>query len=303
MIIDIHTHLGDILYPDGGELIYKKNVRKRIFFDITSVSEFLLHNAICDAFDRWLYHRLYALATRSSRARNATATLENMRRSMDDAGVVKSACMPIPPYLTFEDLKRAQMKDQGIIPFTGVDYTTDDDIESVLKNDVAHGAKGLKLHPIIQCAPLNSEKTFQAVEAFAPYGLPVLFHCGISSYYRGAEAQNENADYGRIEYARDLVVRFPEVSFIAGHAGLYERRAVMDLLGGYKNVMVDTSFQSAGHVLELIRVFGPERVLFASDWPFGNRQPAVKIVKKACRGDAFLEKRIFYENAAELLGE
>ena len=76
----------------------------------------------------------------------------------------------------------------------------------------------------------------------------------------------------------------------------------MDLLGGFANVMVDTSFQSPGHVRELLAVFGPDRVLFASDWPFGNRKPAVRIVKKACQGDKSLEKRIFYENAASVLG-
>jgi len=29
MIIDIHTHLGDILYPDGGKLIDRKNIQKK----------------------------------------------------------------------------------------------------------------------------------------------------------------------------------------------------------------------------------------------------------------------------------
>jgi uncharacterized protein len=33
MIIDIHTHLGDILYPNGGDLIDKKGVRKKIFYE------------------------------------------------------------------------------------------------------------------------------------------------------------------------------------------------------------------------------------------------------------------------------
>ena len=28
MIIDIHSHLGDILYPNGGQLIFKQGVRK-----------------------------------------------------------------------------------------------------------------------------------------------------------------------------------------------------------------------------------------------------------------------------------
>ncbi len=304
MIIDIHTHLGDILYLNGGQLIDQKRVEKKIFFDIISLSEFMLHTGISDTIDQWLYKKVYTLVTRASRARNATATLENMRRSMDETGIVKSACMPIPPYLTFDDLRRAQAKDAGVIPFTGIDYTKEYDIDSALKADVANGAKGMKLHPIIQRVSLDMEKTFAAVEAFAPYGLPVLFHCGVSSYYLGAEQhQKENAVLGEIAYARDLVANFPNVIFIAGHAGLFQYRDVMDLLGGFKNVMVDTSVQSPGHIRELLKVFGPERVMYASDWPYGNRKPAVKIVKKACCADKALERRIFYENAAELLGE
>ena len=304
MIIDIHTHLGDILYPNGGTLIGQRNVRKKILFDMVSVSEVLLHNGVSDAFDQWLYQKTYSLVTRASRARNATATLENMRRSMDAAGVDKSACMPLPPYLTFEDLMRAREKDDGIIPFTGIDYTRGYDVASALKKDVEGGAKGMKLHPIIQRASLDMQKTFEAVEAFASHGLPVLFHCGISSYYLGEEQrQKENAALGGIEYARQLVAAFPKVPFIAGHAGLFEYRQVMELLGEFKNVYVDTSFQSPGHVRALLKVFGPDRVLYASDWPYGNRKPAVKIVKKACRGDKSLEKRIFYENVASLIGE
>lgn len=303
MIIDIHTHLGDILYPNGGQLIDQKNVEKKIFFDIISLSEFMLHSGISDKIDQWLYMRTYPLVTRASRARNATATLENMRVSMNESGVVKSACMPIPPYVTFEDLRKAQQKDDRIIPFTGIDYTKTYDMEAALKKDVEQGAKGLKLHPIIQNIALDTEKTFQAIEAFAPFQLPVLFHCGISSYYLGDEQRKkENAGFGAILYARELVDAFPDVTFIAGHAGLFQYREVMDLLGGFKNVMVDTSVQSPGHVRKLINVFGPERVMYASDWPYGNRKSAIKIIKKACGGDKLLERRIFYENAASLLG-
>jgi predicted TIM-barrel fold metal-dependent hydrolase len=167
---------------------------------------------------------------------------------------------------------------------------------------VKQGAKGMKLHPIIQRAPLNGKKTFEAVEAFSVHGLPILFHCGVSSYYPDPEKPDkENASFGEIFYAKELVAAFPNVPFIAGHAGLFKYKDVIDLLSPFKNVMVDTSVQSPAHVRELIRAFGPERVMYASDWPYGNRIPAIKIIKKACRGDSGLEKRIFYENAAALL--
>ncbi|MBI5590084.1 MAG: amidohydrolase [Deltaproteobacteria bacterium] len=302
MIIDIHTHLGDILNPGGGELIDQKGVRKKRIYDVVTQSELLCHRSVSDSFDDWLYDKLYTWITKASRARNATATLENMRLSMDAAGVVKSACMPIPPYLTFEDLHRAQLKDPGVIPFTGVDYTREYDLDAAFQKDVARGARGLKLHPIIQRVPLNSSKTMKAVEAFSVHRLPVLFHCGVSSYYLEPERlTKEDSSLGEIAHARDLVAAFPDVSFIAGHAGLFQYRDVMTLLGGFRNVMVDTSFQSPEHVRRLLSVFGPERVMYASDWPYGNRIPAIKIVKKACKGDKGLENRILYKNAAALL--
>ncbi len=302
-IIDIHSHLGDILHPDGGLLIGQKGVRKKIFYDVISHSELLLHSGFPKGTEEWFYRKLYSLVTLASRARNATATLENMSRSMDAAGVSMSACMPIPPYLTFNDLRKAQEKEPRIIPFTGIDYTKADDmIAAALADDVKQGAKGLKLHPIIQRMALNDKRTCDAVEAFSSHGLPILFHCGVSSYYREPEKKiMENAAFGEIRYARDLVAAFPNVTFIAGHAGLFKYRDVIELLSGFKNVMVDTSVQSPAHIRELISAFGPERVMYASDWPYGNRIPAIKIVKKACKKDEGLERRILFENAAALL--
>jgi predicted TIM-barrel fold metal-dependent hydrolase len=299
MIIDAHIHLGDILEHGGGSLIERQGVRKKRVFDPVSISEFNLHapfilnNFLYNLMDRWI--------TVAERERNLTATRENMRKSMDEAGVVKSVCLPIPPYVIFEDLKSAAEKDSGILPFTGIDFISTRDIDATLKSHVTAGARGLKLHPILQQVPLNDKRTFHAVECFGQYKLPVLFHCGISSYYLGPEKSREAPEFGEIHYARDLVKAFPGVNFIAGHAGLYEVSDAIAMLGGCGNVWVDISFQSPGIIRKLIGAFGPERVLYGSDWPWGSMTTAVRTVKKACRGDKGLERRIFHENAAELL--
>ena len=301
MIIDVHCHLGDILYPDGGRLIWEKGVRKAGGFDIISISEHNLHHSMGGSLALVNYF-LSGLVTRAEQKRNAAATLENMRASMTAAGIAYAACMPIPPYVTFDDLARAAEADGAILPFTGVDFDGDADLESQLKADVARGARGLKLHPILQQRPLDGPQMMAAVEAFAPLGRPVLFHCGISSYYRGIEkTQRQTPALGNIAGARRLVEAFPGVTFIAGHAGLFQVQAVMDLLGPLPNVAVDISFQSPASIRKLLRVFGPERVLYASDWPYGNHLPAKKSVTKACRGDQRLAHMIFAENAARLL--
>jgi predicted TIM-barrel fold metal-dependent hydrolase len=300
-IIDVHGHLGDILEPGGGELIPKRGVAKERVYDPVDLAERNLH-AGSHALGKLLYRLGGRWVTRAERARNATATLENLTRSLDDAGISHAVALPVPPYVTFADLAAAAAQEPRVVPFTGVDYTHDEDPGPALAADVAGGARGLKLHPIIQNVPLTSPRTRAAVEAFAVHDRPVLFHCGISSYYLGADRVRQQPRYGAIPDAAALVRDFPRVRFIAGHAGLFEAREVMALLGGFPNASVDTSFQPVARVRELIATFGPERVLFASDWPYGNRPPALAIAKRACRGDRGLERRIFFENAAELLG-
>ncbi len=299
-IIDAHGHLGDILYPGGGRLIDQLGVVRQRGFDLVAPAEARLHRDPLGL--AGLGYRLFRGAvTRTERARNATATLEHFRASLDEAEISHAVCLPVPPNLTFGDLESAARKDPRVVPFTGFDYTGDASPDPVFAADVRAGARGLKLHPIIQKVPLNSPRTHAVVESFAPFNLPILFHCGISSYYLGKERRREEPRYGAIPDALELVRRFPGVSFIAGHAGLYQVKQLMAQLGGLSNVWVDTSFQNPKRVRELIDTFGAERVLFASDWPYGNRSPALAIVREVCRGDRGLERRILFENAAELL--
>lgn len=302
MIIDMHSHIGDILYINGGDLIQKLGQKKPSENDLIAGAEDRLFRTREGGGNELNYDEIEDVIAKAARARNFTATLENMRDSMDEAGMDKTVCLPVPPYVTFNDLKTAQKSDPRIIPFTGVDYTREYDIESSLEEDVAQGAKGMKLHPIIQKVPLNSKETFKAVEAFAPHGLPILFHCGVSSYYLDAEkATNQITEYGRIGYAKDLVAAFPTVSFVMGHAGMLQVNEAIACLSDFDNVWVDITFQSPETIIELISAFGSNRVLYASDWPFGNRMVTIKTVREACQGDDSLERMIFSENATQLL--
>lgn len=297
-IIDIHTHLGDIMREGGGELIGRMGIRKKLMLDLISISELLLHPDFGGA----VYESpLYPLVTKASRARNDTATLENMLRDMDRHGVRMSACMPIPPYVTFDDLKRAAEKNDRIIPFTGVDFTRKYDVDAALAQDVANGARGMKLHPIIQCISLDDPRVFDAVEAFGRHRLPILFHSGIAHYYPTHQKDRERPEFGTIEAAGRLVAAFPKVRFIAGHAGLFQVDDVIEILAPMKNAHVDISIQSPKVVRRLLDVFGPERVLFASDWPWGCRKTPLRVVNRVCKGDDGVKRRVLSENARELL--
>jgi predicted TIM-barrel fold metal-dependent hydrolase len=72
-------------------------------------------------------------------------------------------------------------------------------------------------------------------------------------------------------------------------------------LKGLSNVWVDTSFQSPEAIVKLIKVFGEDKVMYASDWPFGYRPPHIKTVKVACKGSRELEDLLFFKNAQRFL--
>ncbi len=303
-IIDIHAHLGDICYPNGGALIEKKGIKKKRMLDPVSLSEWMNHrlDQLDDGeidVDGWLYKK----TVESELERNFAGTRENFKKSMVKAGVTHSVALPIPPRVTFEDLKKAAQKDPSIIPFSGIDFTREYDVQATLDQHVRDGARGIKLHPILQNEKLTSKRTFEAVEAFAVHDLPVLVHTGISDYYlnEGDKKNLQRPEYGEIRYFLELVMAFPKVKFVAGHAGLSQWLEIKEMAAVHKNVYIDCTFKGVKTVQELIDAFGPERVLFGSDWPWGYRRPALRIMKKACKGDKYLEKRIFYENAAELL--
>jgi hypothetical protein len=248
-----------------------------------------------------LYRLFLNQAITAEQVRSRTGTLENLRISMDRLGITHSACMPIHPYVVFSDLAQAASQDSAVIPFTTVDVAADVDFAAQLKADKANGAKGIKLHGIIQKVPLDDPRTHKAVDAAGSAGLAVLFHCGISNYYKGVEKDKNIPEYGAVDYAVRLVREHKDVRFVVGHAGMYEVGEVMEKLASYENVLVDTSLQSAANIRKLIQTFGPDRVLYASDWPFGDAWASLACARKACKGDEPLLRKVLYENAASLM--
>jgi len=299
MIIDVHTHIGNILYNNGGDIIEQIGVTKKRIFDPISIWNFFLNRNF--KMGRIHYEILKPYIISAEHERNVTATRENARKSMDESGVSFSVCLPIPPHVYFNDLKKAAEKDSGLIPFTGVDFSKMENLSNQFEEDIKKGAKGLKLHPIIQKVNFTDEKMKTAVDLFIKFDLPILFHAGVSNYYNKKEKSKNIPEYGSIKGAKDLVAAFPKAKFIAGHSGMFDVMDVISLLGNYKNVWVDTSLQSPEVIKKLIKTFGPDKVLFASDWPFGSRIAAIKAVKAACGSDKKLADMIFHKNTENLL--
>jgi predicted TIM-barrel fold metal-dependent hydrolase len=299
VIIDVHSHLGDVLNYEGGTLIHRTGICVPDIFNPQALNERLLMRSF--GFGRCVFHLMKKQTIKAEAARNSAATLENMQASLDEAGIDYTVCLPIEPYLTFDDLRSAVKQDARILPFTSVNFDRMDSVDKKLRDDVKNGAYGLKLHPVIQRVSPSDSRIMETLESFQPLGKPVLIHAGKYEYYPVEENKRNIPEYGSIKPIAELIRFFPGIKFIVGHSGLFWHREVCTMLAGCDNVWVDTSFQSPYTIRTLMKTFGPDRVMYASDWPFGMRSPHMSTVRIACRGVRTLENRLFFENAAELL--
>src|SRR5215470_608387 len=155
-------------------------------------------------------------------------------------------------------LAYAERSEGQLIPFVRLDLSEDPIPEATRCIDL--GAKGIKLHPRAQKFLLNDERLSPIFELAADRNVPILIH--------GGRGLPPIAD----DLAR-LVDRFPQAQLIVAHAGIADLAALADRLGGKAGVFFDTSVWSPLDLLSLYRLVGPEQVLYASDYPYGQ-QPA-----------------------------
>jgi predicted TIM-barrel fold metal-dependent hydrolase len=302
-IIDAHSHIGNIIYEGGGEIIDAKGLKgKNRVLDTGRILAWL----------RWEFGKKLkrpgklprAAATYSGRQRISGASLENWQAALERSGVSRACCLPVPPNVTFEDLKKAKEVEDRVIPFTGVDFDDMDGFHDKLRQDVDQGACGMKIHPILQNVSPTDLRVYSVVEEFGRYGLPILFHTGETSYYFGDERKKENPEYGRMKLIERMVAETRgKADIILGHAGIFDFDHVIERMPLYPNVFVDTTFQSPRRIQALINAFGSERVVFGSDWPYGDVEPSIECVRLALaqESDKRVAERVFRDNIRQLV--
>jgi uncharacterized protein len=166
---------------------------------------------------------------------------------------------------TLEFAKRSQGR---MIPFVRLDLAEDPIGEATRMLD--RGAKGIKLHPRAQKFLLDDERLSPIFELAADRNVPILIHGG-----RGLPPIAD--DLGRV------ADRYPEAQLIVAHAGIADLAALADRLGGKAGVFFDTSVWSPLDLLGLYRLVGPEQVVYASDYPYGQQPASLLISLRTAR--------------------
>lgn len=297
-IIDSHAHLGDLLY--GQSIIFKQNVKERDYHDLLVEMEYndmTLPKDYADMPEDEVAERIRI----EERVRNGMATLQHMQKTLEENQVESIWMLPVIPNVSFEDVLAASLLDNRVIPFTGIDFALGDGASKKLMADVQKGARGLKIHPILQRQRMLGDQVIDCLKAWEDTGMPVIFHAYPYAYFHPEEAYRNNPEFGSNADLITLAKMFPDINFISAHGGGMFTYEELYPAADLENVYTDTSFQPAEIIRGFIKRFGPKRVLFGSDWPWGIQEPIINIVRNACDGDQELENRIFYQNAVDIL--
>ncbi|MEA2151041.1 MAG: hypothetical protein QOD69_2871, partial [Solirubrobacteraceae bacterium] len=118
------------------------------------------------------------------------------------------------------------------------------------------GARGIKLHPRAQAFAFDTPVMDEIFKIARDAGVPMLVHAG-----RGMPPMDALAV---------VALRHPEVPLVLAHAAIAGQGMFAEALAEHPAVLYDTSCFSMSDVIELYARVPAERVVFASDAPYGR---------------------------------
>lgn len=166
------------------------------------------------------------------------------------------------------------------------------DISADIDEIISLGLKGVKLHPDIQRFAADDPRAME-IYAQCEGRLPVLIHAG-----------DHRFDYSNPDRIANIAKTFPGLQLIAAHFGgwsVWDEAA--EKLPQYPNIFVDTCssqrWLQPARVKELIRIYGADRVLFATDYPVCEQRWEIDYLFSLNLSEDEYE-RIFWRNTAKL---
>jgi hypothetical protein len=121
---------------------------------------------------------------------------------------------------------------------------------------LARGARGLKLHPRAQAFEFTLPSIDAIFDIAREANVPILIHAG-----RGMPPMDALAV---------VALRHPEVTVVLAHAGIAGQGMFAETLAEHPAVLYDTSCLSPLDIVELFARVPAERIVFASDVPYGR---------------------------------
>ncbi len=190
-------------------------------------------------------------------------TLEQLLAMLDDAGARRACVFPLhdperrPSYRLPNDrvLAWAAESEGRLIPFARLDPAEEPIAEG--ERCLAAGARGIKLHPRAQAFSFDGPEMDGIFALAGEAGVPILIHAG-----RGMPPVADGL--------ANVALRHPEVVLILAHGAICDQGILTSRLADHPGVLYDISCFFALDVVELLARVPVERVVFASDPPYGR---------------------------------
>ncbi len=222
------------------------------------------------------------------------ALLSQCEREGVDHAVIQSVATT-PKQVSSINRFIAKTVEENKNKFTGLGTLHPDsaDIAADVREIIELGLHGVKLHPDIQRFKIDDYRCLKIYELCEREGLPILMHTGDNRY----DFSNPNRLLPILNIYTGLVV-------IGAHLGgwsIWEQAG--QVYPQFDNFYVDTSstlsFCGPEIMKKVIKAYGADKVMFASDYPMGAQQKEI---------DALLSmqfaqedyKKIFSENAKKV---
>jgi predicted TIM-barrel fold metal-dependent hydrolase len=192
-------------------------------------------------------------------------SLEQLLAQLDAAGARRACVFPLhdperhPAYTVPNDrvLAWAAQSEGRLIPFCRLDPS--DGAIAEAQRALAAGARGIKLHPRAQEFAFDGRELENIFEVAGDAGVPILIHAG-----RGLPPIAKGL--------AELALRHPEVVLILAHGAICDQGILTSMLAEHPGVLYDISCFFMLDVVELFARVPAERIVFASDPPYGLPQ-------------------------------
>jgi hypothetical protein len=135
---------------------------------------------------------------------------------------------------------------------------------------LAAGARGIKLHPRAQAFGFDSPEMESIFKLAVEAGVPILIHAG-----RGMPPIAQGL--------ADLALRHPDVVLILAHGAICDQGILTSRLAEHPGVLYDISCFFPIDVIELFARVPAERIVFASDPPYGRPASTLYLALRVAR--------------------
>jgi predicted TIM-barrel fold metal-dependent hydrolase len=189
-------------------------------------------------------------------------TPDQLLSQLDAAGASRACVFPLhdperkPSYSVPNDRVLAwAAESQGrLVPFCRLDPAEGPLAEA--ERCLAAGARGIKLHPRAQDFNFDGQEMGEVFKLSEAAGVPILIHAG-----RGLPPLAEGL--------AELALRYPGAVLILAHGAICDQGILTSRLAEHPGVLYDVSCFFPLDVIELLARAPAERIVFASDPPYG----------------------------------